>query len=102
MRIITRTRLKQFWTKHRDAREWLCNWHDTVKAAGWRNLSEVRKTFPSADGVEVASGKTVTVFNVCGNKYRLVVAIHYNTKMVFVLWLGTHAEYDKGDWKKPL
>ena len=102
MRIITRQRLKEFWQSHRNAKNWLSNWHDVVRAAEWRKLSEVRKTFPHADAVKVASGKTVTVFNVCGNKFRLVTAIHYDHRRVFVLWIGTHAEYDEGAWKDKL
>lgn len=99
MRIITRTRLKEYWRSHRNAKNWLSKWHDIVRAAEWSSISEVRKTFPHADAVKVGSGRTVTVFNVCGKKFRLVTAIHYDRQRVFVLWFGTHAEYDKDDWK---
>ena len=66
------------------------------------SLNEVRIAFPHADVVEVASGKPVTVFNVAGNKYRLVTAIHYNRQVVYTLRVLTHAEYSKGKWKEQL
>jgi mRNA interferase HigB len=65
-------------------------------------LLDVRKVYRHADPVKVASGRTVTVFNVCGNRYRMAVAFHYDKKRVFVLWLGTHAEYSKDAWKETL
>ncbi len=72
------------------------------RIARWRNIQEVRRVYPHADPVTVASGNTVTVFNVCGNKYRLIVAIHYNRQRVYVLRLLSHAEYSKNLWKKSL
>ena len=91
--------LGKFKSRHRDARAWLDKWYVVVKAARWSALADVRQTFSSADAVEVSSGRTVTVFNACGNKYRLITAIHYNTGKVFVLMFLTHAEYDKDLWK---
>lgn len=102
MRIITRKRLEEYWKTHRTARNWLGNWHDAVREAQWKNLHGVRQTFPHADAVQVASKKTATIFNACGGNFRLVTAIHYNRGCVFVLWFGTHAEYDKDTWKAKL
>ena len=102
MRIIARKRLEVFWSKHHDAETWLTEWYGVAQAAEWRSLADVRKTFPKTDAVTVRSGKSATVFNACGNKYRLVVAIHYNTRMVFVLRFMTHAEYSKDTWKDSL
>lgn len=102
MRVIARKRLEEFWLQHKDAETWLNNWHEVTKAVEWGSLDDVRATYPHADPVTVGSGKSVTVFNVCGKKYRLVAAIHYNTKMVYVLRLMTHAEYGKNAWKKSL
>jgi mRNA interferase HigB len=62
----------------------------------------VRKTYASADAVTVKSKRTVTVFNVCGNDYRLIVAIHYKTRIVYTLRFLTHAEYSKDKWKDEL
>ncbi|HRI16680.1 MAG TPA: type II toxin-antitoxin system HigB family toxin [Verrucomicrobiota bacterium] len=58
--------------------------------------------FPPADPVEVASGCTVYVFNVAGNKYRMIVAIHFNPGRVFTRRLLTHTDYSKGHWKDQL
>lgn len=66
------------------------------------HFADVRRTYPSADKVKVASGNTVTVFNIGGNKIRLVTAIHYNTQTVYILRVLTHQEYDKEGWKRQL
>jgi mRNA interferase HigB len=102
MRIITRKRLREFALRHADAVEPLEMWHRLVREARWGNLQEVRRVYPHADAVTVASKNTVTVFNICGNKYRLIVAIHYNRQRVYVLRLLRHAEYSKGFWKETL
>ncbi|HUO10290.1 MAG TPA: type II toxin-antitoxin system HigB family toxin [Phycisphaerae bacterium] len=62
-------------------------------------MQELRRVFPNADTVKVASARTVTIFNIAGNDYRLVVAVHYNTQVIYVLLFMTHAEYDKDAWK---
>lgn len=102
MRIITRKRLREFAHRHPDAADPLQKWHDVVHEAEWENLQDVRRVFAHADAVTVASGNSVTVFNIRGNKYRLVAALHYNTQRVYVLRLLTHAEYSKDFWKDEL
>ena len=102
MNIVTRTRLEEFWARHPDAEEPLTTWYNAALRARWRNMMEVRHRFPHADAVRVASGRSVTVFNMGGNKYRLVTAIHYNRRLIFVLRVLTHAEYSKGRWKEQL
>ncbi len=62
----------------------------------------VRRDFPSADGVPVGGGEMVIVFNIGGNKYRLVTAIHYNTGILYTLRVPTHADYNRGRWKHQL
>ena len=62
----------------------------------------MRAHFRDADTVKTASGRSVVVFNIGGNNYRLICAIHYNTGIVFVLRFLTHAEYDKETWKNDL
>jgi mRNA interferase HigB len=74
-------------------------WYRVAKSAQWNSLQEVRQTYPSADGVPVDE-KVFTVFNIGGNNFRLIVGINYETKTIFVKYVLTHAEYDKGDWKK--
>lgn len=78
--------------------EWLVR----TSAAQWSTLIDVRKTFPSADSVLVASGRPVIVFNIAGNRFRLIAAIHFNTKLVYVLLFLTHADYSKNTWKDHL
>jgi len=74
-------------------------WYRTAKSAKWNSLQEVHQTYPSADGVPVGA-KVFTVFNIGGNSFRLIVEINYETKRIFLRYVLTHAEYDKGDWKK--
>ena len=102
MRVITRKRLREFGRKHPDARAALDAWHRVVKAARWSSINDVRRVYPYADAVTVESDRTVTVFNIRGNDYRLVAALHYNTQVVYVLRVMTHAEYDKEQWKEQL
>ena len=102
MRVISRKRLAGFANKHPDARAALDAWFRTVKAARWTSIADVRRVYPHADAVTVSSGRTVTVFNVRGNDYRLVIALHYNTGRAYVLRALTHAEYDKDAWKAQL
>jgi mRNA interferase HigB len=102
MRIITRKRLREFARQCPDAAEPLEKWHAAIRAAEWQNLQEVRRVFPHADAVVVASGSTVIVFNIGGNKYRLIAALHYNRQRVYVLRLLRHSEYSKGRWKESL
>jgi mRNA interferase HigB len=102
MRIIARKRLREFVEQFPDAAEPLEKWYRLFCAAEWENLQDVRRVYPHADMVAVASGNTVTVFNIGGNKYRLITAIHYNRQRVYVLRLLTHAEYSKNLWKDTL
>jgi mRNA interferase HigB len=102
MRVIKPSRLRGFWEAHARAKKSLETWFAVARKAAWRNLVELRATFGSADEVRVKSGKTVVVFNIAGNRYRLICAVHYNRRKIFVLRFMTHAEYDKEDWKQTL
>jgi mRNA interferase HigB len=102
MRVISLKTLKAFWLKHPDAEEPLRAWFKVTTAAGWSNFMTVRNTFGSADTAKVNSGNTVTIFDIGGNKYRLITAIHYNTQCVYALLVLTHQEYSKGKWKYQL
>ena len=73
----------------------LTRWLEAVEAAAWKNPVEMKKTFASADLVG-----NQTVFNVGGNKCRLIALIHYSAKRVLVECVLTHSEYNEGDWKK--
>ena len=63
---------------------------------------DVRRAYPSADAVRIESGRQVFIFYVCGNDFRLLVAIHFNRQIVFTLRFMTHAEYSRGKWKETL
>jgi mRNA interferase HigB len=102
MRIITRKRLREYAARYTDAAVTLQAWAKAVQAARWRNLDEVRMTYPHADNVRVYSGGEATVFNIKGNHYRLITAIHYDRQRVFIMRFLTHAEYNKDRWKETL
>lgn len=102
MRIVTKKPIVRFQRTHPDSRSALEGWFSIVKSAAWQSLQDVRVVFPQADGVRVSSGRTVVIFNIDGNKDRLVAAIHYNRQIVYVLAIMTHGEYDKERWKERL
>jgi len=101
MRIITRKRLDAAAQKHAKATATIHHWHAVASKARWSSLVDARKTFPHADQVKVASGRMVTVFNLT-NTYRLITAIHYNRRCIYILHVLTHAEYDRNRWKSKL
>ena|SRR5437763_1560803 len=83
-----------------DLRGWLITWTRVTKEAAWTRLNDVRKDYPSADGVKLRSQRVLTVFNAKGNAYRLLTNVDYAGQVVQVLELLTHAEYDKEQWKQ--
>jgi mRNA interferase HigB len=95
MHVISKKRLREFWELHGDAEAPLRSWHKAARREDWHSFADVRSRFPHADQV----GK-LTVFNIGGNKYRLIAAIHYNRAKVYVQHVLTHAEYDRGKWKE--
>lgn len=102
MRIIKPARIREYAQAHPTAAASLAGWLKAARVARWRSLVDVRQTWRSADGVKVASGHTVTVFNIAGNTHRLITAIHYDRQTVYVLRFLTHAEYSKDRWKSEL
>ena len=102
MRIIKEKFLRDAAEQYPKAAKYLAAWTMIVRAAAWRSMAEVRASYGSADVVHVRSGKPVIVFNVCGNTYRLIVAMHYNSRIAYTLRFLTHAEYDRGRWKDEL
>ena len=102
MRIIKEKFLVGMGRKYPKAASHLEAWRKIVRLAIWRNLVEVRRTYPDTDSVKVSSGRQVQVFNVCGNDYRLIVAVHFDRQRVYILRFLTHAEYDKDRWKAKL
>lgn len=94
MHIITHKRLQLFWEEHPNAEQPLQIWYIRTKQAQWENFSQLRRIFPSADQV----GR-LTVFNIGGNNYRLIVRVEYERQEVYIRAVLTHAEYNKGTWK---
>lgn len=94
MRVISRRTLLEFIRQHPDAEPNLDRWYRVVRRASWRSLADVQRVFPHADQV----GRR-TMFNIAGNKYRLIARINYRTQKLYVLAVLTHAEYDKEKWK---
>lgn len=95
MHVITRKRLNEYAATHPTARSGLTHWYRTLKKSYVANFVELRGLFPQADQVG-----GLTVFNIGGNKARLIVAIHYNRQKVYIRAVLTHAEYDEGKWKE--
>ena len=95
MHVIAKPALIEFCEKHPDAETPLQAWFRTIENETFVDFNDLRATFASADYVD-----GLTVFNIGGNKYRLIVAIHYNRHKVFVRAVLTHAEYDLGKWKR--
>ncbi len=91
MRIIARKTLKVFWEKHTDCEQQLKVWFKETQKAGWKNLNELKREFPSASILE----NNRVVFNIKGNKYRLIVKINFEHQILWIRFIGTHAEYDK-------
>ena len=102
MRIISIRTLREFWQRHADAEKPLKDWFGTTETALWHDFTDVRQTFGSADNAKVKSGNTVTIFDIGGNKYRLITAIHYNTETVYAMTVLAHNEYDTNKWKARL
>jgi mRNA interferase HigB len=95
MHVISRKRLNEFAERHSEAKTSLAHWYRLMKRNDFSDFVELRATLPSADQV----GK-LTVFNIGGNKVRLIAAIHYNRRKVYVRSVLTHAEYDEQSWKE--
>lgn len=95
MHIISRKVLRQFWEQYPDSKSALERWFKIVQRTNFHNFAELRDVFPSADKI----GDWI-VFNIAGNKYRLITAIHFNRSKVYIRHVLTHQEYDKGSWKR--
>lgn len=89
--MISHKLIREFSRKHADSRTPLDDWYRIARRARWNSLLDVRAVFPTADAV----GK-LTVFNIGGNKYRLIVKIDYRSKLILMKSILTHAEYSKG------
>lgn len=95
MRVISKPKLQEFWAKNSDSDVPLLNWYKQAKKSDWKNIAEIKASFPHADAVNEC-----TVFNIGGNKYRLITKINYKTKIIFIRFVLTHFDYNKGKWKQ--
>jgi mRNA interferase HigB len=91
MRIIARKTMCEYWERHPDVRSALQAWYADVSHAAWKSPAEIKRIYINAS---ILPNNRV-VFNVKGNQYRLVVAVQYQYEIVFIRFIGTHAEYDK-------
>jgi mRNA interferase HigB len=94
MHLISIRNLRRDVAEYPDAASQLESWNKTVQSASWKSLIEVQKIYPSAEAVG-----NFTVFNIKGNRYRLIVGIDYEEQVVYYKYFLTHAEYDKNAWK---
>lgn len=94
MRIISMRRLREFWEVHPSAELPLRAWYEKVERSTWRNFAEARSEFPAADQV-----KRLTVFNISGNRYRLIARIEYELQSIYIRAVLAHSEYDEEKWK---
>lgn len=94
MHVISRKALLEFSRRHPDSRTALDTWFHILETNQFDNFEELRKIFPSTDNVD-----DLYVFNISGNKYRLVASIHFNRRKIYIRYVMTHSEYDKGKWK---
>jgi len=93
VRVIARKTLRNFWESHTDARQPLQAWYADVKHAVWKRPSAIEEVYRNASFI----ANNRVVFNIKGNKYRLVVIIRYEHSIVYIRFVGTHREYDKID-----
>ena len=95
MHVISRKALREFWQRHPDGEQPLRRWHRIMTTTEFGDFAELRATFPAADRVG-----DLTVFNIGGNKFRLIASIHFNRQKVYVRHVLTHADYDQESWKQ--
>jgi mRNA interferase HigB len=102
MHVIAAKAIKDYAEEYSDASTWLMTFLERAEAATWTSINDVRRVYPHADPVKVSSGNDVIVLNACGNKYRLITAIHFNRGKLYILRFMPHSEYDKDLWKDQL
>ena len=95
MHVIAKPALVEFWSRHPGAETPLQAWYRTMEGELFVDFNDLRATFASADYVD-----GLTVFNIGGNKYRLIASIHYNRRKVFIRAVLTHEAYDRSNWKR--
>jgi mRNA interferase HigB len=95
MHVISRKTLRLFWEQYPDSKGALARWFKIVQQTEFHNFAELRAAFPTAARVD-----NWIIFNIGGNKYRLIASIHFNRGKVYIRHVLTHTEYDRGGWKR--
>lgn len=95
MRLISRKALQKFWEKHPESEIVLSRWFKAIRNSDFLNFNDLHLAFPTADKVD-----DLIVFDIGGNKYRLIASVHFNRGRVYIRHVLTHSEYDRGKWKK--
>ena len=93
MRVIAKKILRDFSLKHPDCEQQLKSWYNEAEIATWKTPNEIKRDYPSASILE----NNRIVFNIKGNNYRLIIKLNYHYQMVWIRFIGTHAQYDKID-----
>ena len=91
VRVIAKSTLRIFWTKHKDCEQQLKAWYKEAEESHWKGPNDIKREYPSAIFLQ---DKRV-VFNIKGNNYRLVVRVNYDYGLVWIRFIGTHGQYDK-------
>jgi mRNA interferase HigB len=91
LRVIAKKILRDFWEIHADCEQQLTSWYQETGKSTWKSPGDIKLEYPNAS---ILPGNRV-VFNIKGNNYRLIVKINYDYQMVWIRFVGTHAEYDK-------
>ncbi len=104
MRVISKRRLREFWEKHPDAEQPLQAWWRIVgdRDTCWRHIHDVKAMLTGVDGFNLPCGVPAVVFNIGGNKYRLVVRVFYEFQRIYVKAVLTHQQYDSNLWKEQI
>ena len=88
MRVIAKSTLRNFWTRHKDCEKQLKAWYKEVEEANWKGPNDIKREYPSASFLQ----DNRVVFNIKGNNYRLVVKINYDCGLVWIRFVGTHGQ----------
>ena len=96
MRIIAKRTLREFWEKHAETEQPLKSWYYEAENAQWKSPNNLKRDYPSASILE----DNRVVFNIKGNKYRLIIKVNYEFQIIWIRFIGTHADYDKIDATK--
>ncbi len=96
MRILSKKILREFWLKHTDSEQQLKSWYQEANKTNWENAKQIKLKYPSACFLT----DNRVVFNIKGNTYRLIIKINYDYQLIWIRFVGTHAQYDKIDVSK--